>query len=92
MKNATPKNLLRDKSYKFALRNIGLYRSGTSIGANVVEATQAQSKADFVHKLSISLKELSKHSTGSSCCAIAIISRKTRQIRSCSIVGNYRRF
>jgi four helix bundle protein len=32
-------------------------RSGTSIGANVVEATQAQSKADFTHKLSISLKE-----------------------------------
>ena len=32
-------------------------RSDTSIGANVVEASQAQSKADFVHKLSISLKE-----------------------------------
>lgn len=74
MENATPKNILRDKSYKFALRNISLYkyltaekkefvlskqvlRSGTSIGSNVVEANQAQSKADFVHKLSISLKE-----------------------------------
>ena len=32
-------------------------RSGTSIGANVAEATQAQSKADFVHKLSIAHKE-----------------------------------
>jgi four helix bundle protein len=32
-------------------------RSGTSIGANVAEGSQAQSKADFVHKLSISLKE-----------------------------------
>lgn len=32
-------------------------RSGTSIGANVTEASQAQSKQDFVHKLSISLKE-----------------------------------
>ena len=32
-------------------------RSGTSIGANVTEGNQAQSKADFVHKLSISLKE-----------------------------------
>ena len=32
-------------------------RSGTSIGANICEADQAQSKADFVHKLSISLKE-----------------------------------
>ena len=74
MENATPKNILRDKSYKFALRNISLYkyliaekkeyvlskqvlRSGTTIGANVVEANQAQSKADFIHKLSISLKE-----------------------------------
>lgn len=34
-----------------------LLRSGTSIGANVAEAQQAQSKADFVSKLSISLKE-----------------------------------
>jgi len=32
-------------------------RSGTSIGANVAEANQAQSKADFVHKLSIANKE-----------------------------------
>jgi four helix bundle protein len=32
-------------------------RSGTSIGANVAEANQAQSKADFVHKLSIAHKE-----------------------------------
>jgi len=32
-------------------------RSGTSIGANVNEAIEAQSKADFVHKLSIALKE-----------------------------------
>lgn len=74
MENATPKNILRDKSYQFALRNIRLYkyliaekkefvlskqvlRAGTSIGANVVEANQAQSKPDFIHKLSISLKE-----------------------------------
>jgi four helix bundle protein len=34
-----------------------LLRSGTSIGANVREAEQAQSKADFIHKLSIALKE-----------------------------------
>ena len=32
-------------------------RSGTSIGANIEEANQAQSKIDFVHKLSISQKE-----------------------------------
>jgi four helix bundle protein len=34
-----------------------LLKSGTSIGANIREAEQAQSPADFVHKLSISLKE-----------------------------------
>ena len=34
-----------------------LLRSGTSIGANVAEAQQAQSRADFISKLSIALKE-----------------------------------
>ena len=34
-----------------------LIRSGTSVGANVNEAISAQSKKDFVHKLSIALKE-----------------------------------
>ena len=67
-------NVLRDKSYAFALRVVKLsqllakeqheyviskqvLRSGTSIGANVEEAGQAQSKADFTHKLSIAQKE-----------------------------------
>ncbi|ASW73426.1 hypothetical protein IQ37_11370 [Chryseobacterium piperi] len=34
-----------------------ILRSGTSIGANVREALNAQSKMDFIHKLSISQKE-----------------------------------
>ena len=34
-----------------------IFRSGTSIGANVRESNNAQSKADFVNKLSIALKE-----------------------------------
>lgn len=34
-----------------------IYRSGTSIGANVAESINAQSPADFVNKLSIALKE-----------------------------------
>ena len=34
-----------------------LLRSGTSIGANLSEAQQAQSKADFISKISIALKE-----------------------------------
>ena len=32
-------------------------RSGTSIGANIIESQQAQSRADFVSKLNIALKE-----------------------------------
>ncbi len=67
------KNIIKEKSFIFAIEIVGLYkilaerkefvlskqllRSGTSIGANVREAEQAQSKADFIHKLSISLKE-----------------------------------
>ncbi len=34
-----------------------LLRCGTSIGANVSEAERAQSKADFISKMSIALKE-----------------------------------
>lgn len=34
-----------------------LLRSGTSIGAMVRESEQAESRADFIHKLSIALKE-----------------------------------
>lgn len=34
-----------------------LLKSGTSIGANVREAQNAESKADFIHKLKISAKE-----------------------------------
>lgn len=34
-----------------------LLRSGTSVGANFREALNAQSSADFIHKLSISQKE-----------------------------------
>ena len=37
-----------------------LLRSGTSIGANVKEATRAESKADFIHKMQIALKEASE--------------------------------
>jgi four helix bundle protein len=67
------KNVIKEKSFLFAIEIVALYktltdqkefvlskqllRSGTSIGANVREAEHAQSKADFIHKLSISLKE-----------------------------------
>ncbi len=66
-------NLIQNKSFDFALNIIQLYkelklknefiiskqllRSGTSIGANVEEAIGAQSKKDFISKLSIANKE-----------------------------------
>ena len=37
-----------------------LLRSRTSIGANIREATQAQSRKDFVSKMQIALKEASE--------------------------------
>ena len=37
--------------------SLQIYRSGTSIGANISESKNAQSKPDFVSKLSIALKE-----------------------------------
>lgn len=37
-----------------------ILRSGTSIGANVEESIHAQSKMDFIHKLSIAQKEASE--------------------------------
>jgi len=48
--------LLRDERKEYVLSK-QLLRSGTSIGANVAEAQQAQSRADFLSKLNISLKE-----------------------------------
>jgi len=66
-------NPIKDKSYSFALKAVSIYknlqqkkefilskqflRSATSIGANIEEGIQAQSKKDFIHKLSISQKE-----------------------------------
>lgn len=66
-------NVLKEKSYAFALRIVKAYkhlihekeyvlskqllRAGTSIGANIAEANQAQSRPDFVSKLGIALKE-----------------------------------
>lgn len=67
-------SVLREKSYRFALRIVKLnkflheekrefvlskqvLRSGTSIGANIIEGNRAESMADFVHKMSIALKE-----------------------------------
>jgi len=66
-------NIIQQKSLSFALLIIELYkklikrnefvlskqilRSGTSIGANIEEAMGAQSRNDFISKLSVSYKE-----------------------------------
>ncbi|HAY71887.1 MAG TPA: four helix bundle protein [Saprospirales bacterium] len=66
-------NIIVKKSFDFALKIIHfcellesqkkiiiarqLMRAGTSIGANVKEAQNAESKADFVHKLKLAAKE-----------------------------------
>jgi four helix bundle protein len=66
-------NIIREKSFDFALNIIELYkqmianneyvmskqllRSGTSIGANIEEASAAQSKKYFINKVAISSKE-----------------------------------
>ena len=50
---------LTDKKKEFILSK-QLLRSGTSIGANIHEGLQGQSKKDFVAKLGISLKEASE--------------------------------
>ena len=50
------KELTRNGMVDMALIN-QLLRSGTSIGANLEEATGGQSKADFISKCSIALKE-----------------------------------
>jgi four helix bundle protein len=34
-----------------------LLKSGTSVGANIKEAQDGQSKKDFLHKMNIALKE-----------------------------------
>jgi len=47
---------LKDEKNEFVLSK-QILRCGTSIGANVNEAQQAQSKKDFLMKMNISLKE-----------------------------------
>lgn len=45
---------------KEKIMSLQLLRSGTSIGANIAEALEAQSDSDFIAKLYISLKECSE--------------------------------
>jgi four helix bundle protein len=66
-------NIIVEKSFQFALKIVlycdlltenkkyiisgQLLKSGTSIGANIREAQNAESKNDFIHKLKIAAKE-----------------------------------
>lgn len=47
---------LREKQHEYN-NSDQIQRSGTSIGANYSEACDAESKADFIHKLTIAQKE-----------------------------------
>ena len=49
------KYLLAEKKEYIISKQV--YRAGTSIGANIAESKNAQSKADFINKLTIALKE-----------------------------------
>ncbi len=67
-------NLILDKTLEFSLSIISfcevleakkkfiiarqLLKSGTSIGANISEAQNTESKADFIHKVKIAAKEI----------------------------------
>lgn len=57
---------IRETKREYSLAD-QLLRCGTSIGANLYEAEFAQSKADFISKMSIALKEASKPNTGCGC-------------------------
>ncbi len=52
------KHLTREKKEFVIAKQV--LRSGTSIGANIAEAQRGQSKADFIAKMSIALKEASE--------------------------------
>jgi four helix bundle protein len=76
-------NIILEKSFEFSLVIIKLYqqlieqkefimlkqllRSATSIGANVNEATAAQTKKDFILKMSIASKKQEKQRIGFYC-------------------------
>lgn len=49
--------LTEDAEYKEYMQSKQIYRSGTSVGANVRESMHAQSEADFLMKISIAYKE-----------------------------------
>ncbi len=71
--NGKGRNIIREKAIAFSIRMYHLndfliqkrkysladqvFRSGTSIGANISEAVRAESEQDFVHKYGIAMKE-----------------------------------
>ena len=55
-KNIIEYSELLEKQRKFVVAN-QIIRAGTSIGANIKEAQNGESRKDFIHKLKIALKE-----------------------------------
>ncbi len=108
-------NAIVERSFHFALKIVEfselledrrkyvvakqILKSGTSVGANVREAQNAESKADFIHKLKISAKEaeeseywllLCKHSKNYPDCENLLIDIKEIQKLLTSIIASSR--
>ena len=77
MKNEVKENIILKLTFEFSILIIEfaeilesnrrfvianqILKSGTSIGANVREAQNAESKADFIHKIKIAIKEVEEN-------------------------------
>ena len=82
--NGKKSNIIKDKSFAFALRIVKLYkflienkefvlskqllRSGTSVGAMIRESEHAESIADFIRKMAIAQKEANETDYWIECC------------------------
>jgi len=91
-------NVIIDKTLEFALLIIEfaeeleagrkyvianqVLKSGTSIGANVREAQNAESKADFIHKMKIAAKEADETEYW------LLLCKKSKNYPNCDILQN----
>jgi four helix bundle protein len=89
-------NVIVEKTFSFALKVIEfceileenkkyviakqLLKSGTSIGANVREAQNAESKADFIHKIKIAAKEADETEYWLLLCQLAPVYPKNEEL------------
>jgi four helix bundle protein len=88
-----------DEKHKYAISK-QLIRAGTSIGANSMEAQNAESKADFIHKIKIAAKEADETQYWIALCEFAdgypetgTIENKLTELQKiiCAILGTAKR-